>query len=271
MNSAVKPILKWPGGKRWFANKYLDLMQVDADRYVEPFVGSGALFFALNPEDALLSDANANLIEMYEAIQSEWKNVWTKLRAHARNHSDDYYYRVRSSKPTSKAGRAAQFIYLNRTCFNGIYRVNRKGEFNVPRGSKDTVLFDDDDFEAVAESLSSAKLFTSDFESIIDLCGQGDLIYADPPYTANHNNNGFLKYNEKLFSWSDQIRLAKCLEKAGERGALFVVSNADHFSVRELYEEIGFIETVGRSSILAADSTKRCLTTEIVVKNFSVG
>src|SRR5208337_673134 len=167
------------------------------ERYVEPFLGGAAVFFAFQPPNALLSDLNNDLINTYTAIKDDWKAVRDKLKLHQKHHLDDenYYYRIRSSKPTSASGQAAKFIYLNRTCWNGLYRVNLRGEFNVPKGTKENVVLETDDFRRVSLALERASLVASDFEPIVRRACKGDLIFADPPYVTSHSNNGFLKYN----------------------------------------------------------------------------
>jgi DNA adenine methylase len=121
---------------------------------------------------------------------------------------------------------------LNRTCFNGIYRVNLRGAFNVPKGTKSAVVLPTDDFSEAQRLLRRAKLLDGDFEEVIDQAQSGDLVFADPPYTVRHNNNGFIKYNEKLFSWDDQERLARVLTRAAKRGVKVVATNADHREIR---------------------------------------
>jgi DNA adenine methylase len=147
----MKPFLKWAGGKRWLVRRYPQLFNIDFDRYVEPFVGSGAVFFHVEPGHSVISDVNPVLMNVYSSLRSDYRRVWANLLEHARNHSDKYYYEVRAKTFRSDASRAAQFLYLNRTCWNGLYRENLRGEFNVPRGTKDTVIFSDDDFAAVSE------------------------------------------------------------------------------------------------------------------------
>jgi DNA adenine methylase len=263
----VKPFLNWPGGKRWLVSGHAHLLSDSGSRLVEPFVGSGAVFFHLEPNAALLSDTNEQLIETFQAVRDQPEAVLAALRCHNRNHGKANYYAVRGRTPRTPALRAARFIYLNRTCFNGIYRVNLKGEFNVPLGSK-SALRPDDDFLSWARLLRKAELVAQDFEQCLAETGLGDLIYADPPYTVKHNMNNFVKYNESIFSWEDQVRLAACLSRATERGARVVVSNADSASVRELYPGPGWTRlTLSRSSVLAASSAKRRPTTEIVVSN----
>jgi DNA adenine methylase len=255
----VVPFLKWPGGKRWFVNRHLDVLPRTYRRYIEPFLGSASVYFAIRPERAVLADVNAELVDTYRAIRWRPQQVGLALEAHARRHSDEYYYHVRSATPDSLIERAARTLYLNRTCFNGIYRVNLSGQFNVPRGSKNSVILDTDDFAGVSKVLRSAELRCCDFECVIDDAETGDLIFADPPYTVRHNTNGFIKYNEQLFSWDDQERLAASLSRAVERGVSVVATNANHASVRDLYAQHGFRQThVSRfSSISAASATRR--------------
>lgn len=173
------------------------------NRYIEPFLGSGAVFFYLRPKGGILGDSNRDLIETYQAIKQNWAIVYRHLVEHQGRHSRNYYYQIRSVRPTSLALRAARFIYLNRTCWNGLYRVNQEGKFNVPIGTRSSVIFEDDCFDEIAGALKEVELRACDFEELIDLAEEGDLIFADPPYTVRHNHNGFIKYNENLFSWSE--------------------------------------------------------------------
>lgn len=261
----IIPFLKWPGGKRWFVQRALKRMPRKFDRYVEPFLGGGAVYFALRPKVALLADVNSRLIETYEAVQSDWLLVGRELKRHHAAHSRDYYYEERERSRRTPHTRAAQFIYLNRTCWNGLYRVNLNGMFNVPIGTKTAVVLDTDDFEEVSALLSRATLKCCDFESVLDECGQGDFVFVDPPYTVKHNLNGFIKYNEKLFSWEDQVRLKNAVARAAARGAKLLVTNANHSSVRELYRDVGSIEVASRASVLAASADYRVETSELVI------
>ena len=215
------------------------------------------MFFHLTPDRAVLSDSNAELIDTYLAIKNGWQKVLEILQHHAKKHSDAYYYTVRSSRPKSLAEKAARFIYLNRTCFNGIYRVNRKGQFNVPRGTRNSVIFETDDFEGLSKLLKKAELKACDFEEMIDSASAGDLIFADPPYTVRHNNNSFIKYNEKLFSWNDQVRLSNCLKRAAQRGALIIATNAHHQSIIELYWDGFQLQSIFRKSLISANKKFR--------------
>ena len=262
----MTPFLKWAGGKRWFTQRYSHLLPKQYRRYIEPFLGSGSVFFHLQPQQALLGDSNPDVISAFQGMKEDWAQVRSQLEDHQRLHSDAHYYAVRSQVPGDRTEQAARIIYLNRACFNGIYRVNREGVFNVPRGTRDTIVFDDDDFQEKAQLLQRAEIWLADFETLIDNAGDGDLVFADPPYTVRHNLNGFVKYNEKLFAWSDQERLAYALFRAHARGAKIVCTNANHSSVRELYADRGFtLLDVSRFSPISASADSRRLFEELVI------
>lgn len=260
------PFLKWAGGKRWLSNKIVELAQPLLGKYIEPFLGSGAVFFALRPTQAILSDANFELINAYQAIRSDPEKIAQLLRVHQRLHSKDYFYQMRSYKPRCEFRMAARFIYLNRTCWNGLYRVNLSGKFNVPIGTKSTVIMPTDDWPAMSDLLKSAKLVCGDFESSIEEAEKGDVVFADPPYTVKHNLNGFIKYNDALFSWGDQVRLRDTLLRARQRGARVIVTNAHHASIRELYQKHFLLEPVARASVLAGSSAHRGRYEELLIR-----
>lgn len=263
----IVPFLKWAGGKRWLLRSYPHLFPESFDTYIEPFLGSGSIFFGLNPQRAILSDRNAALVECYAAIREDHKRVARHLALHAANHSASHYYRVRGQSHRTSATRAAAFLYLNRVCWNGLYRVNQRGQFNVPLGTKTAVLLDTDNFSEVAKRLDAATIAAADFENTIEAARSSDFIFADPPYTVKHNNNGFIKYNEALFEWSDQLRLKSALERASNRGALFMLTNADHSSIRKLYQGTR-IRKVRRFSVLSGDANFRGETSEVVITNY---
>lgn len=265
----LEPFLKWPGGKRWLIPKLDQIERPAFDRYVEPFLGGGAMFFAIHPRKALLADTNEELINAYKCLRRSPLEIETRLQQLHRRHSSAVYYHMRSTLPKDNVERAIRFIYLNRTCFNGIYRVNRLGEFNVPIGSKSEVAYARGYLGNVSRTLKKASFRVADFERITDETGQGDLLFVDPPYTVMHNHNNFVKYNAHLFSWDDQVRLAESLRKAVDRGAKVMLSNADHASIRELYKDFGTHWVVGRATVLAAGSKHRCATTELLVTSFA--
>lgn len=264
----LPPFLKWAGGKRWFVERHAALIPDCIDRYFEPFAGSASVFFSIHPTSAVLSDANGELIVTYSAIQNQPHLVARYLRQHANAHSDEYYYLVRSSAPRSAAARAARLIYLNRTCWNGLYRVNRKGMFNVPRGTKNTVIFDTDDFVQISRRLQNTELVHADFETVLARSGAGDFVFLDPPYTVRHNLNGFRKYNEKIFSWDDQVRLSEVCVDLDSRGVRFLMTNANHESVKTLYRHHFETIPVSRQSVIAANRDFRNEVSELIVKNY---
>jgi DNA adenine methylase len=265
----LTPFLKWPGGKRWLTERYSHFLPNSFRRYIEPFLGSGAVYFHLKPKSAILSDINSELIAAYCAVKNDAVGITWWLNAHQEKHKRaNYYYSVRQSAPRTATTKAARLIYLNRTCFNGIYRVNLKGQFNVPKGTKSAVILDADDFNKARELLLNADLYVADFEDVISEAGKGDFIFADPPYTVRHNFNAFVKYNERLFSWDDQIRLALALAAARDRGATIVATNANHSSVKELYRAAGFsLKKLSRYSSISALPESRETYDEILIRS----
>lgn len=265
---SVSPFLKWAGGKRWLINKHGDIFQKKFNVYIEPFLGGGAVFFHLQPKNAILGDKNVDLINTYKVIQSDWKSLVAYLKVHHERHSKEYYYKIRENIPKDDIGRAARFIYLNRTCWNGLYRVNLEGKFNVPIGTKTDVIYDYDDFESISQALKNIVIRSDDFNNLIKKAERGNFVFVDPPYTVAHGNNGFLKYNESLFSWEDQERLAECLRSAKERGANIVATNADHESVEKLYKGDFKIKRVSRQSIISGNPDARKKYSELVICSF---
>lgn len=268
----LTPFLKWAGGKRWFVARYGRVFPQSFNRYFEPFLGSAAVYFYLRPDEAILSDLNPELINTYNALRNTWRKVYSALAEHSNAHSEAYYYSVRASLPSSSVDRAARFLYLNRTCWNGLYRVNKRGEFNVPIGTKDSVLLDSDDFAGISSQLKDAKIKKVDFEETINCAGFEDLIFVDPPYTVRHNLNGFLKYgflkyNDKIFSWDDQLRLRDALVRADGRGAYIVMTNANHESIREIYSDF-HLASMPRHSVLSGVLHGRGATEELLITNF---
>jgi DNA adenine methylase len=256
----MEPLLKWPGGKRLLIDQLRKRLPSTWNQYFEPFVGGGALFFALQPTAATLSDLNPNLIETYLAVRNCPQKVIAALKQ-LRNGKREYY-RVRNSIPSTPIDRAARFIYLCTLAFNGIHRCNLKGEFNVPYGfKKHLAVCDEDRIRNASTLLQNASLCSSDFEDVISKARAKDLIYFDPPYTVAHNNNGFIKYNAPIFSWADQIRLAEVAKRARDKGCSVLVSNADHDTVRELYPDFS-VATITRHSIIASQRKFRRPITE---------
>ncbi|ORC37979.1 DNA methyltransferase [Marispirochaeta aestuarii] len=267
----LQPFLKWAGGKRWLIQSHPEFFRYRfSGKYIEPFLGGGAAFAAVEPKRALLSDTNEELINLYFQIRQHPHELQKRLEVLHSQHSRLFYYQYRGQSPGAKMDKAVRMLYLNRTCFNGIYRVNRQGRFNVPMGTKTAVVLPSDDFVLWAELLANAELKVCDFEEPIHKAGKGDFIFADPPYTVSHNNNGFLKYNEVLFSWEDQVRLSIALISAAKRGAVVVATNANHPQVVDLYSSFFSIETVTRPSTIAAKSNHRGRYEEVIIHNLAL-
>jgi len=254
------PLLKWPGGKRALLPQLRKVLPQSFRTYYEPFAGGAALFFDLKPESAVLSDTNSDLIECYRMVRDDPESVIAILGS-LRNTREDYYA-VRSWRPSDGAGGAARLIYLMTLAFNGIYRVNRRGEFNVPYGRKGHLVPGDPErIRAASAAFRHAQLTAGDFETVVSHAGPGDFLYLDPPYTVFQPNNGFLKYNKGIFSWEDQARLAEVASRLSQNGCQVLVSNADHPSIRALYD--GFCcHRVRRPSVIAAASEHRGQVTE---------
>ncbi len=251
------PFLKWPGGKQWIAPKLaVRLALPKGATYYEPFLGGGALFFALGPSKAVLGDVNESLVEAFFAVQSRPDLVLRYLRPW--NNCSEEFYAIRRSNYRSLYRRAAQFVFLNRTCWGGMYRVNQAGEFNVPyAGYNDRGIVSRERILDASHCLEAAVLRCADFEEIVKGAGSGDLVYFDPPYTTRHDNNGFRRYNERLFSWRDQERLAEVAARLAVKGCCVVVSNANHSDLKRLYSSFHILE-VSRSCRLPSDPRHRC-------------
>jgi DNA adenine methylase len=258
----VLPFLKWPGGKRWVAARISEIAGKNLVRcYYEPFLGGGAVFFNLQAERAVLSDVNPDLIDTYSAVKEDWRRVVQYLKRMPV--SPEVYGRVRDSRPAGRFSRAARFLYLNRTAFGGIYRLNKDGGFNVPFGGGRTpnILWEQDLLRSASQVLHRARIIASDFQPMLDRTGPGDVVYCDPTYTVAHDNNGFVRYNEANFSWADQERLASAAHRASRRGACVLVSNAYHRDVRALYS--GAVSKVlTRHSLVSPDPAARRLVRE---------
>lgn len=234
-----KPFLKWPGGKRWLAETVAGFLRPRIrGRYFEPFLGGGAVYFELRPSQATLSDINKDLINAYRQVRDRPREVLDCLKRIPV--TSKVYYNIRAATPDCKIKRAANLLYLNRTAFGGIYRLNKEGKFNVPFGGGERTtepLWRQNLVESSSTALRGVRLVASDFEDVIDMAVAGDAVYCDPTYTVAHENNGFVRYNERNFSWADQERLAHAATRAFSRGVLIIVSNAYHPSIRKLYRQ----------------------------------
>lgn len=248
--------------------RYHNVFPNEYGTYFEPFLGGGSVFFHLMPQQSTISDINGELINVYHAMARAPARLRELLEIHQENHDAQYYYTMRATIPADTLERAARFLYLNRTCFNGMYRVNEMGQFNVPIGSKTDFIDDVHLFEEYARILRHAHIRTQDFVDTIRGARDGDFIFADPPYAILQNQNSFLKYNGKLFSWNDQQRLYNALVRARERGAIIVSTNAQFPALREMYEQSQFfVQTIHRFSSISGQSKGRGQQEELLISS----
>ena len=245
---SAKPFIKWVGGKAQLLPELLRLTPLRFDRYIEPFVGGGAVFFAIKPpQGAILNDSNKALINTYRQVQRRLDDLLDELqrisKSYARYDSkgrSEYYSVVRDAFNLPQRDltlAAARFIFLNKTSFNGLYRVNRKGEFNVPWGKRETFEVDVDNLRACSKTLQGVTLFHADFAEVLREAKRDDLVYCDPPYVPVSSTSSFTSYTRGGFTLEDQRRLCEEALAAKKRGAFVVLSNSDCPTVRALYSK----------------------------------
>lgn len=271
-NRVVHPFLRWAGGKRWLVKQMDDFLPLDFNNYHEPFLGGASIFLSLKnsgkiKQHSYLSDFNDDLINAYKQLQNSHDAVIEYLEKYE-NERDDYY-RIRSLQPKNEIEKAAIFIYLNRTSYNGIYRVNRNGQYNVPFGyRKSKTILDNNDFPYLHKLFNENVTFNvGDFDIIKQNLKERDLVFLDPPYTVAHENNGFIQYNQQIFSWEDQKRLAELLRHIIDKQAFFILTNAAHDSIRQLFENLGKLTIVQRPSTIGGKGAKRILVNEYIFSN----
>jgi DNA adenine methylase len=273
VSALPSPFLKWAGGKRQLLPRILQAAPARMRTYYEPFLGGGAVFFALvaqgrHFDSAVLGDANEELIRCYGAVQRDVGAVIAALRRH--KYDRDYYYRVRDRdlRPLSDAGRAARLIFLNRCGYNGLYRVNRSGKFNVPFGRyKNPVICDVKKLEAAAVALRRAKLVSGDFEETLAGAKSGDFVYLDPPYVPLSATSSFTAYAKTPFDDAAQTRLAAKLRDLGARRIAALLSNSDCVQTRRLYHALPSEQVPVRRAINSV-AANRGTVGELLVKSF---
>ena len=266
----TKPFLRWAGGKTWLLPFCLELLEgLKFNQYHEPFLGSGTLFFAL-PEihKCFLSDLNSKLITTYDAIKNNPNGVVKKLQE-MKNEKNEYY-RIRKTKYRADESIAAQFIYLNQTSYNGLYRVNRKGEYNVPYGARKLWKYDVQRLCNANLKLlkTDAELTTQDFEAALTVVQENDLVFLDPPYAVSETRGReFCEYNDKIFALEDQRRLSRCIDIIKEKKAYYILTNAFHPEILKIFEKGDFVYEVERSSCIGGRSARRGKVKEYVFTN----
>lgn len=266
------PFLKWAGGKSQLLNTFEEFIPSDFNRYHEPFVGGGAMFFHMyghSPElIASLSDLNDELINCYSVVRDNVEQLIKALKKH-RNESE-YFYEVRAldTSKLTDVQRAARLIYLNKTCFNGLYRVNSRGQFNVPFGSyKNPRTCDEDNLHATSRALKNTKLGHQHFSKALSTAGKGDFVYLDPPYQPLSATSNFTSYTSKCFGEPDQQQLASVYAQLDKRGCKVMLSNSDNEFVKELYKDFRQ-ETVYATRAINCRADRRGRISELLILNY---
>lgn len=268
------PFVKWAGGKSQLVSRFLERFPPPDRfrRYFEPFLGGGAVFLGLRPRRAVLSDLNADLMNAWRVVRDDPEALMRALDAHV--YERDHYYRVRAQDPEDldPVARAARFVFLNKTCYNGLYRVNREGRFNVPFGryARPPKLYDRENLLAISYLLRTADLRCAPFEEATADAAAGDFVYCDPPYDPLSKTSNFTSYTEGSFTREDQRRLAAHVRELDRRGCLVAVSNSDTPEIRRLYH--GFrIEQVATLRFINCKANGRTPVQELLISNFDFG
>ena len=266
------PIVKWVGGKRQLMFELLKNMPENYNRYFEPFIGGGALFFELQPDNAYISDMNEELINLYKVVRDNVEELITDLQKH--DISKEYFMEIRNIDRTeeyenwSDVQKASRFIYLNRTCFNGMYRVNSKGEFNVPFGHyKNPRILDENNLINCSNLLQRSEIKHADFSEILKKVKKGDFVYFDPPYVPLSETSSFTSYTKDGFDMDMQLSLRDVCDELDSMGVKFLLSNSDTQFVNELYENYN-IKKVFASRQINANADGRGKITEVLVRNY---
>ena len=266
------PIVKWVGGKRQLMLELLKNMPKSYNRYFEPFIGGGALFFELQPEEAYISDMNEELINLYSVVRDNVYELMSDLNKH--KISKEYFLEIRNLDRTKKykkltnVQRASRFIYLNRTCFNGLYRVNSQGQFNVPFGHyKNPRILDTDNLLNCSELLNKTEIKYADFSEILTKVKKGDFVYFDPPYVPLNETSSFTSYTKAGFDIDMQLKLKEVCDQLDSMGVMFMLSNSDTQFVNELYSDYK-IKKVFASRQINANVDGRGKITEVLVRNY---
>ncbi|MFM8269860.1 MAG: DNA adenine methylase [Pseudomonadota bacterium] len=266
----MKPVLKWAGGKTSLIPQLVKHFPNQFKRYFEPFLGGGAVFLALGDSKySVINDVNSEITNLYEIIRDQPVDLMSELDGLAKKYSESFYYELRASEPRAKVKKAARTLFLNKTCFNGLYRQNSRGEFNVPFGKRLRIpkLYDRNQFLEVSKKLKKAKLLNLDFEEVIDLAGSGDFIYCDPPYEPVSVTSSFNAYTLGGFTKKDQMRLLEAAERAVSRGAQVAISNSSAPFVKKLFKKWKVVTLVSRRSI-NSKGDRRGLIEEILAKSY---
>lgn len=274
--SEIQTLVKWAGGKKQLLNQFKIFFPKNINRYFEPFVGGGAVAFHViqnkKPKEIYLSDINAELINCYNTTKNKVEELIKILKEHKKQHNEKYYYKIRSQKPETLTDleRAGRFIYLNKTCFNGLYRVNSKGEFNSPIGSyTNPSIVQEKELREISKVLKNITIKIESFEKITNNTKKGDFVYLDPPYYPLKKGQSFTTYTKNNFLEKEQERLAKVFKELDKKGCSVMLSNSDTDFIKNLYKEYN-INFVNARRMINCDATKRGAIKEIVITNYPV-
>lgn len=274
-NYFVAPVVKWAGGKRQILDQIMKYVPEDFSTYYEPFLGGGAVLFELQPQQAVINDICAELMLIYEVIKENVEELIAALRQH--KNEKDYYYRIRGLdrdrqryQRLTPVQRAARMIYLNKTCFNGLYRVNKRGQFNVPFGNyKKPNIVNEDTLRAVSSYFNQAKIeFTcQDFAAVLNEVEKEDFVYLDPPYDPLSETASFTNYDKSGFGREEQVRLKEACDQLHKKGIRFLLSNAATEFILDLYQDYR-IEIIQAKRAINSRADRRGEVDEVLVMNF---
>lgn len=264
-----RPFLKWAGGKGRLLEQYQRFFPQHDYRYFEPFLGGGAVFFHLQPAEATLSDINPELVNVYQCVQRQVEAVISILIEHSQHHSHDHYYQVRASELDTPTERAARFIYLNKTCFNGLYRENAQGKFNVPMGRyKKPRICDPELLRSVSAALQSAHITERSFSEVLqEAQTPQDFVYFDPPYYPISTTSDFTAYSRGAFAKEDQEQLRDVFATLAQRGVQVMLSNSDCDFIRHLYQDFPTY-TIQAARAINSNPAKRGKISEVLVTSY---
>ncbi|MDJ0704804.1 MAG: DNA adenine methylase [Leptolyngbyaceae cyanobacterium MO_188.B28] len=269
--SPPRPFLKWAGGKGRLIEQYLPYLPSRLNTYYEPFLGGGAIFFHLFPKikSAVLTDLNPELVNVYRCVRDQVEAVLECLKEHQQHHCKEYFYQVREKPSADPVERAARLIYLNKTCYNGLYRENSKGKFNVPMGRyKNPKIYNPDLLRSVCAALQIAEIEVIPFEAIADLPKDSqDFVYFDPPYFPISATSNFTAYNRYAFGAEDQIRLQQTFANLARRGIPVMLSNSDCPFIRGLYQEFP-THTIQAARNINSNAKRRGKITELLITSY---
>lgn len=273
----VSPVVKWAGGKRQLLDEILPRMPRRISLYCEPFLGGGAVLFARQPKNAMVNDLNGDLMLVYEVIRDDVEALIQSLRQH--ENTAEYFYRIRDFDrdkefygSLSRVEKASRLLYLNRTCYNGLFRVNASGEFNTPFGRyKNPTIVNEPVLRAVSRYLSAAhvRLLHEDFADTLRRVPEGGFAYLDPPYDPVSDTASFTGYSKGGFGREDQRRLRECCDDLTRRGVKFLLSNSSTDFIRELYAAYT-VETVHATRAVNADAAGRGAVEEVLIRNYEI-